>query len=595
MGIQRFGTRLSAHAQRKTLCKPSDESIPRSTAIIDGPGLVHSIYYRLCDQTDRSKNITYGACAAETVRWLEQLREFGLDIEAILFDGALPASKKDVRIERLQAYVTKLQAFKQLSTTNLSSISSELRKSLPPPPFLVFAVVEELLRHGQYAKVTHVVPGEADPYCVAAARKLAAKDAERIITIFSDDADLLVYNPGQNTRVITLRDQSESGTGHDTSWSATEQWPGRIAASAKHPLEDLVRPAFFMSQDLHCTLEQALLKSVAPPTDPDFTAFAETFSIAAEISQWSLTKSSSALRSSLTALDSRMSELVLQLQTVATKDAHSTTSSIPPSGLRVYLPFLHDDPSRSPAWNVGTHLRTLSYSVLLHHFGIEQSVQEYRRSGSRIVSTLLDPYPVDELETQISELKSQIEDTTMWAKAKSVDHREAWRYFTMQHVLRYFQSEGMALPGTEEIIGVLTKRRPKKWTTVQLAAQWQAAFYGLRMISQSLGVVERGNEQVLDTLDGTTTAALEMQKAFESLPGIVEFFADIEEGQRRDQEDMWRGFVEELLATMRKEDEDAQSQENNAEDRPRKKAKKSKKTKVLDPGLAQNPFALLSD
>lgn len=82
--------------------------------------------------------------------------------EAIFFDGALPPSKKDVRIERLQAYIARLQAFKQNSAASLSSTSPELRKSLPPPPFVVFAVVEELLC-SSYQAVTHLVPGEADP------------------------------------------------------------------------------------------------------------------------------------------------------------------------------------------------------------------------------------------------------------------------------------------------------------------------------------------------------------------------------------------------------------------------------------------------
>lgn len=68
-----------------------------------------------------------------------------------------------MRIERLQAYIARLQAFKQNSATKLSHMSGELRKSLPPPPFIVFAVVEELLR-SDYAPQVHSVPGEADPY-----------------------------------------------------------------------------------------------------------------------------------------------------------------------------------------------------------------------------------------------------------------------------------------------------------------------------------------------------------------------------------------------------------------------------------------------
>jgi hypothetical protein len=575
---------------------PEDASTARSTAIIDGPGLAHFIYYKLCESSEKSGSITYAACASETIKWLDQLREFEFDIEALLFDGALPPSKKDVRIERVQAYVTKLHAFKQLSTTNLSSISTELRKSLPPPPFLVFAVVEELLRHPHYGPVTYVVPGEADPYCVAAALELAGKDPERVVTIFSDDADLLVYNPGLNTRVIALRDLSESEFEGTLSWSATEQWPGRLASSAKFPLEDLVKPAWFMSQDLHCTLEQALSKSTIEPTDADFAAFAETFSVSAESAQWSLLKASPTLKTSLVALDSRVSELVLQVQTTATTDAVSSAVSAPPSGLRIYLPFLHDDPTRTPAWNVSTHLRNLAYSILLSHYSSSQSVQEYRRSGSRIVSTLLDPLTASSIVTQVAELASYISKALTLANQKSLNERDAWKYFAMQVVLRYLNAESMALPGLEEVVGALTGRKARKWTGVHLAAQWQAAFYALRMIRQILLVVNDHQEDGKRNENGCLRTALQELKAgLESLPRIVDFFSETLETERRGKEETWRQIVSSLLSDFGKQDGDIGKCQENEAGRPRKKAKKSKTMKVVDPELARNPFALLAD
>ena len=85
--------------------------------------------------------------------------------------------------ERLQAYVDKLAVFKAVhddiakAARNSGSGRSQkqtegrmgmARRSLPPPPFLVFAVVEALLE-SDYAPRTFVVDGEADEFCAAKA------------------------------------------------------------------------------------------------------------------------------------------------------------------------------------------------------------------------------------------------------------------------------------------------------------------------------------------------------------------------------------------------------------------------------------------
>jgi hypothetical protein len=348
-----------------------------------------------------------------------------------------------------------------------------------------------------------------------------------------------------------------------------------------------------MSQELHCTLEQALTKSGAPPSSPDFTAFAETFSITAEEAQWSLLKASQTLKDSLSALDSRASELVFQLQNrristpTTPAEGSEPTAASSAGGLRIYLPFLHDDPSRSPAWNVSTHLRILAYSILLHHFSCEDSIlQEYRRSGSRIASTLLDPLAADELDSQISSLKSHVTETLEWAGGRGLGVCEAWKYYAMQVVLRYFQAEGLALPNAEELVAVLMGRKAKKWTGVHLAAQWQATFYGLRMVQQSLGVVTGDAEKICQ--EGLSA----LGEVVKILPGIVDFFAESEDQTRKSKEDLWRDIIGEFLATIRQSNE---NEEGKDESRPRKRAKKSKKTKVVDAELAQNPFALLAD
>lgn len=103
MGIPRFGLRIRNHARKTTLGvansstttteSPSSSSSSHlvhddddddgpGVAIIDGPGLAHHIYYRLCEDSSSSSSststvITYGDCVHATIEWLDQLQGYG--------------------------------------------------------------------------------------------------------------------------------------------------------------------------------------------------------------------------------------------------------------------------------------------------------------------------------------------------------------------------------------------------------------------------------------------------------------------------------------------------------------------------------------
>lgn len=65
------------------------------------------------------------------------------------------------------------------------------KSKLPPPPFLVSAVIESLFG-SEYADRMWVVDGEADAFCAAAAFEAARhQDAAVGITIFTNDSDLV--------------------------------------------------------------------------------------------------------------------------------------------------------------------------------------------------------------------------------------------------------------------------------------------------------------------------------------------------------------------------------------------------------------------
>lgn len=81
------------------------------------------------------------------------------------------------------------------------------RRSLPPPPFLVFAVVEALLE-SDYAPRTFVVDGEADEFCAAKAFELSTKAEHPQTSIFTNDSDLIVYGLCDNVRVLQINEMT---------------------------------------------------------------------------------------------------------------------------------------------------------------------------------------------------------------------------------------------------------------------------------------------------------------------------------------------------------------------------------------------------
>ena len=495
---------------------------------------------------------------------------------AVLFDGALPDSKKEVRLDRLQNYIARLQAYKQSSGTSLSSLTSSARRSLPPPPFLVFAVVEELVRSVQYADVTYIVPGEADPFCVAAAEAIPV-DNGASITIFSDDSDLIVYEACKRTRIVPFRDLEVTQVATATILQGDEYRPARIIELEKATVPSLVKPAFFMSLDHYCSLEKAFRLSADSTLDEreDFQVFAMQFVTTKESRELAEIRSDPVLKKSLSGRDSRVSELVHQ------SHMHANGESTGP--LRVYLPFFSDDPARSTAWNVGAETRLLAYSILLQDQP-DLNIQEYRRSGARMSAILLELLDVQESVSRatslISFLRQGLEATT---REHSLKEEDSWRYLVMQHTLTHLHNEGLALPSKDDAAHIVLNREPRKWQLIHLAAQYQAAYYSFRMLQQLLSVQGVHKE----------AAFTDLHRTLNSLPRISAFFSNAVGSDQRQEQVMWCKAIAPLLATFAGEDQD--EAEDHKQTKSRKKAKRTHKKQPADVNLASNPFAMLAD
>lgn len=162
-------------------------------------------------------SICRSACVLSNLRGTDEASE------AIYFDGVLPERKRETRIDRLQAYIDKLVTFKavhdeatkglknsrnRVSPEQVEQQLDNVRKSTPPPPFLVFAAIDAL-RQSKYASRTYVVDGEADEFCAAHALEISpASDSSLATTIFTNDSDLIVYGLGDSTRIVQINDMS---------------------------------------------------------------------------------------------------------------------------------------------------------------------------------------------------------------------------------------------------------------------------------------------------------------------------------------------------------------------------------------------------
>lgn len=584
--------------------------------------------------------------------------------DSILFDGALPASKKDVRIDRLQSYIARLKAFKKTSSSGLSSSSSysmmtttmttggSARKSLPPPPFLVFAVVEELVR-SKYANVTFVVPGEADPFCVVAAAEAAAaqamisgvQEAASPITIFSDDSDLIVFEAGAQTRIVPFRDLTVTEMGETTTMTTTkilqgyEYRPAEILRREKCHLSNLIKPAFFMSLDLFCNLGQALQLAAADSSGggllddrEDYQAFAQQFQTSKEVQELAEIRSNAILKNSLASRDSRVSELVHQVQLQARGEMTGP--------MRVYLPFISDDPARSTAWNVGKETRVLAYSIALLLLQQQQqhdffNIQEYRRTGARISAVLLELMSGSGSDTEgiistSARLASCLQNGLDTAKVMNLQQEaDAWRFVVMQHLLTHLHHEGLTLPSIEDAVQVVLQGtgssreecKERKWQMVHLDAQYQAAYYSFRMLQQLLAVTAdtavNHDEEDDDDDDFTNLRGI-----LQSLPRISTFFSsnvaagggvdDQREREEREEEESqmkkWRKGIEAMFVSMSILGDEGQDELENNQRQTRTRSRKKMKRRhqhehgqvkqersVEDAKLATNPYAMLAE
>lgn len=271
----------------------------------------------------------------------------------IYFDGALPPYKRQTRLDRLLSYVSRLRAYK----SRLDEVEKKTRgsshllgdtynqaaaiKALPPPPFLVPAVLEVLLK-SQHAQNTYVVPDEADGFCVAAVNLARESNCPDKFFVFTNDSDLILYEYQRTTTVVTIDEMRESEAGNSKVLSALVIPTTGSEDCVKTSLEDLRRLAFSLHKgDL--VFYPTPTDGMAPSAeDFEFRRFVERYETPLQNAVLEVLHQNRGQRDDVPISDPRISEIIQQTANPSLR----ADASI----MEVFCPMLWEDPSRASAW-----------------------------------------------------------------------------------------------------------------------------------------------------------------------------------------------------------------------------------------------------
>ncbi|KAI6797714.1 hypothetical protein KC361_g3750 [Hortaea werneckii] len=612
MGIPRLLTRLkdAGVAPFKELGRSGQA--PHTIAIIDGPSFAHYVLYtlqiRLQTRNGLDPHITYAQCAAEAVRLLRMLEEHGFKIGEIFFDGALPASKRDVRLQRLAAYAAKLTLYKRIYDDKLLIAGAqdvwnipELRRArneLAPPPFLVSAVLEGLLETTcDFREKVFVVPDEADRFCVAAAwASLSTSQDDMGVAIMANDSDLFVFDAGERTRVIPLNDLAVHEQDNATSLSGSEVWPAQLAKSLELP--NLIELAYLMEQ--HSTLSmrecRARVNTGKKLSNDEFTAFAAQYQLTDQPHILEKLHRNNDERVLFASLDARIAELVQQVVSLREDNSPSADE------VDMFLPFLFEDPAKASAWRIGSGVRKLSYEVLLYAAGRKSiTVMEYKRAAEHVSATRLQDWEPETLSTRLIECGAAIRgyrDASCGQERSDRSGESHWLTVIAHMLMLEFVQEGWSFPAPRDLVGVLLGKPCKSWIVLHLSAQYQAMFYSLRMLNQILAYIQKafcdGREE-----KGFRQGVFESMDQLADMPKIEVLLEP--SLTTRESEDRWLGVVESMLSALDSDWRPPEEQEKKPNRKKRRRKEIDRKDKRATgerqskehKSRATNPFAAL--
>jgi len=342
--------------------------------------------------------------------------------------------------------------------------------------------VIEALSQSPFGEITYVVQGEADTFCAHHVGRHGG-------TIVTSDSDLLAYNLGTNGSVIFFKDLEEVASSDGLRLTGMRYHVAAIAHRLN--LQSLLPLAYAIQQDHHRSFNSCLVEAKQMQSSEAL----EYKQFCAQYVDNTITLPSTAETPPNTRLstDPRVSEWLHQTHHLTPNMATTEQSQ----QHDFYLPFLIEDPSRTPAWAPGLPIRQLAYSALRSSLSDSQDVTtEHFRRGPRIAQTCIEHLPTTTVNAVAGTWRDVLENLDVLQIGGNYGWGVAWRVVGVYQVIRCLLDEGKVVPGRHVVEALICGDLVRmEWEFVHWSAMVQGVVYSWRILRQLLPLVVMESEQ----------------------------------------------------------------------------------------------------
>ncbi|RYP63975.1 hypothetical protein DL771_009010 [Monosporascus sp. 5C6A] len=449
----------------------------------------------------------------------------------IYFDGYLPPSKWEIRLERLleqSQNIRILVALDPFGTTKsrddvfdsvkpgiafTHSTGRSTADKLPKPPFLVPAVIEALTACEDWGPLIQVVPGEADIFCARDVRQNGG-------IVLTNDSDLLVQDLGSDGRVSFFWNIAyDRSSGIPALSTSTFSFHGINDQLGIKEVGGLPRVVFERTNS-RLWFEEAVEKAKNGTqeilTSLDYLSFMKEYEVDECI------PADRRVLDAIATLDPRISEIVIQTlvmkETGLVPDATRKPASRGPEALSMFLPVMIENRVSRSCWTASASIRETAYGILQslspHR---SEKIVEYRTlepSSGHSGRQLGIPGPVETIERC-----TQLATTLKELRERLASPETLWLAFAIMEDVESSASDeriSMSVTMLSQATSASEDAYDYSWDFIHYTAQIQASYYSLRILKQILGVVVALKQDLPETFT-------ELRESLISLPTIAEW------------------------------------------------------------------------
>ncbi|KAI9720124.1 MAG: hypothetical protein M1828_005770 [Chrysothrix sp. TS-e1954] len=471
MGIFGLSTRLRAYTRVYGFDSRSKED--HRAVVIDGPSFAYWIRDRCLEELKKSGDrsewpVPYSTLAKEAVASLRCLESLGLRIRHIFFDGTVPTSKVQTRLERLQKRLGRLVARRMATPYQMTSFAEPLSIGafgLVDLPFFIDALLDTLTA-SEYGDRVKVVLCEAEIACA----KYSTKDDY----ILSNDTDLVILNPEGD---LVFFDELELRL-HVEAPSIRFRSISTRNFATQCGINDMVLFGFYMSKESNARMyNSAEGMHQCVRTEQDQLELSEFRAIyEASASSLQALNEDNRIGLVLKRTHGRITGLINEIY-VAQDEGRPAL---------VFLASLIDDPFRTSAWRSSDQIRHLTYSLLVDSLSPGTIVLEVDRRGQNFVKDEVKLWSVDAVSESVWKLlKIVLGHITIHPEASS--KAALWRTLGMLLALQSDLNNGRILPNQCDLLEIVRGNKQSfVWKDLHFSTEVEGTLYSLRMLRQVL-------------------------------------------------------------------------------------------------------------